>query len=47
MAGELDKNRKAYGDFFNLWKDADPDLPVLKKAKAEYEILPAKWPNQG
>jgi hypothetical protein len=24
-------------DFFALWKDADPDIPILKQAKAEYE----------
>jgi hypothetical protein len=28
-------------DFFALWKDADPDIPILKEAKAEYEKL--KW----
>jgi hypothetical protein len=26
-------------DFFALWKDADPDIPILKEAKAEYEKL--------
>ncbi|MGA7928855.1 MAG: hypothetical protein WCA20_23020 [Candidatus Sulfotelmatobacter sp.] len=26
----------AYKDFFSLWKDADPDIPILKEAKAEY-----------
>ncbi len=31
--------RNSYQDFFALWKDADPDIPVLKKAKAEYEKL--------
>jgi eukaryotic-like serine/threonine-protein kinase len=29
----------AYKDFLTLWKDADPDLPVLKQAEAEYEKL--------
>jgi len=28
--------RSAYQDFFALWKDADPDVPILKQAKAEY-----------
>jgi serine/threonine protein kinase len=28
--------RAAYKDFLTLWKDADPDIPVLKEAKAEY-----------
>jgi hypothetical protein len=29
----------AYKDFLTLWKDADPDIPILKEAKAEYEKL--------
>jgi tetratricopeptide (TPR) repeat protein len=29
----------AYKDFFTLWKDADPDIPILKLAKAEYAKL--------
>jgi hypothetical protein len=29
----------AYKDFLTLWKDADPDIPVLKAAKAEYAKL--------
>jgi eukaryotic-like serine/threonine-protein kinase len=29
----------AYKDFLNLWKDADPNIPVLKQAKAEYAKL--------
>ena len=33
------KSRTAYQDFFALWKDADPDIPVLKQAKAEYAKL--------
>jgi hypothetical protein len=32
----LAKARIAYQDFFALWKDADPDIPILKQAKAEY-----------
>ena len=31
--------RLAYKDFLTLWKDADPDIPILKQAKAEYEKL--------
>jgi hypothetical protein len=27
------KSRKAYQDFFALWKDADPDIPILKEAQ--------------
>ena len=33
------KARKAYQDFFALWKDADPDVPILIEAKKEYEKL--------
>jgi hypothetical protein len=29
----------AYQDFLTLWKDADPDIPILKQAKAEYAKL--------
>ena len=29
----------AYKDFLTLWKDADPDVPILKQAKAEYAKL--------
>ncbi len=36
MSGDADKASAAYQDFFTLWKDADPDIPVLKQAKAEY-----------
>ena len=31
--------RIKYQDFFALWKDADPDIPILKQAKAEYARL--------
>jgi len=33
------KARAAYQDFLTLWKDADPDIPILKQAKAEYVRL--------
>jgi eukaryotic-like serine/threonine-protein kinase len=33
------KVRAAYQDFLTLWKDADPDIPILKQAKAEYAKL--------
>jgi tetratricopeptide (TPR) repeat protein len=39
MSGDTVKARTAYQDFFALWKDADPDIPVLKEAKAEYAKL--------
>jgi eukaryotic-like serine/threonine-protein kinase len=39
LTGDKDKSRAAYQDFLALWKDADPDIPVLKEAKAEYAKL--------
>jgi tetratricopeptide (TPR) repeat protein len=39
LAGDTAKARKSYQDFFALWKDADPDIPVLQEAKREYEKL--------
>ena len=39
LAGDLAQSRKAYQDFFALWKDADADIPLLREAKAEYAKL--------
>jgi len=39
MEGNTAKARAAYQDFLTLWKDADPDVPVLTEAKAEYAKL--------
>jgi tetratricopeptide (TPR) repeat protein len=39
LTGDTAKARAAYQDFFALWKDADPDVPILKEAKTEYEKL--------
>ena len=39
LAGETAKARRAYQDFFELWKDADSDVTVLKQAKSEYARL--------
>ncbi len=39
LQGDAAKARKAYQDFFALWKDADGDIPVLIEAKKEYEKL--------
>lgn len=39
MLGDTAKAKAAYQDFFGVWKNAAPDLPVLKTAKAEYEKL--------
>jgi eukaryotic-like serine/threonine-protein kinase len=36
LSGDTAKARTAYQDFFALWKDADPDIPILKQAKTEY-----------
>jgi tetratricopeptide (TPR) repeat protein len=33
------KAKSAYEDFLNLWKDADPDIPIFKEAKSEYHRL--------
>jgi eukaryotic-like serine/threonine-protein kinase len=40
LEGDTAKARAAYQDFLALWKDADPDIPVLKQAKAENAKLP-------
>jgi hypothetical protein len=40
LAGDPGKAKTAYQDFLVLWKDADPDIPILKQAKAEYAKLP-------
>jgi len=40
LSGDTVKARSAYNDLFTLWKSADPDLPVLKQARAEYARLP-------
>jgi eukaryotic-like serine/threonine-protein kinase len=39
LQGDTAKAKSAYQDFFALWKDADPDVPLLTTAKAEYEKL--------
>jgi hypothetical protein len=39
LAGDALKSRAAYQDFLTLWKDADPDIPVLITAKSEYAKL--------
>jgi serine/threonine protein kinase/tetratricopeptide (TPR) repeat protein len=39
LQGDVAKARKAYEDFFTLWKDADADLPIMIEAKREYEKL--------
>jgi hypothetical protein len=39
MQGNSARARAAYEEFLPLWKDADPDIPILKEAKAEYAKL--------
>jgi hypothetical protein len=39
LQGDTAKARAAYEDFLTLWKDADPEIPILIAAKAEYQKL--------
>jgi hypothetical protein len=39
LQGDTAKARAAYQDFFALWKNADPDIPILKQAKDEFGKL--------
>jgi len=39
MAENANKAKSLYADFFSLWKDADPGVPILKQAKADYAKL--------
>ena len=39
LADDKARSRVAYQDFFALWKDADPDIPLLREAKSEYAKL--------
>jgi tetratricopeptide (TPR) repeat protein len=39
LEGEVLKSGAAYRELFTLWKDADPDIPILKEAEAEYAKL--------
>jgi DNA-binding winged helix-turn-helix (wHTH) protein/tetratricopeptide (TPR) repeat protein len=41
LQGDRENSRKAYDDFFTIWKDADPNIPILRQAKAEYKKLTA------
>ena len=40
LSGNTAKAKSAYDDFFALWKNADPDVPILKQARVEYAKLP-------
>jgi DNA-binding winged helix-turn-helix (wHTH) protein/tetratricopeptide (TPR) repeat protein len=39
MQGDIAKSHSAYQNFLTLWKDADPDIPILREAKSEYAKL--------
>jgi len=39
LSGDKTRAKTAYQDFLTLWKDADPDIPILRQAKAEYARL--------
>jgi tetratricopeptide (TPR) repeat protein len=39
LSGDTGKAKTAYQDFLTLWKDADPDIPIYRQAKAEYAKL--------
>ncbi len=39
LSGDTVQACTKYHDFFTLWKDADPDIPILKQSKAEYGKL--------
>ncbi len=39
LSGDKTKAKTAYQDFLTLWKEADPDIPILKQAQAEYARL--------
>jgi tetratricopeptide (TPR) repeat protein len=42
--GDRENSRKAYEDFFATWRDADPDIPILRQAKTEYQKLTGTVP---
>jgi len=39
LAGDVEKARAEYREFFDFWKDADRDIPILREAKEEYAKL--------
>ena len=39
MSGDKAKAKSTYREFLTLWRDADPDIPLLRQAKAEYAKL--------
>jgi tetratricopeptide (TPR) repeat protein len=47
MKGDREKGRKAYEEFFTTWRDADPDIPILRQAKDEYKKITASASGAG
>ncbi len=39
LSGDTVKSRRYYQDLFALWKDADPNVPILQEAQSEYAKL--------
>jgi len=39
LQGDTSKAKAAYQDFLALWKNADPEIPILKEARTEYAKL--------
>ena len=42
QAGDTERSLEQYREFLDLWKNADPDLRLLREARAEYKKLSAK-----
>ena len=40
LSGDIVKAKSAYSDLLTLWKNADPDVPLLREALAEHARLP-------
>jgi hypothetical protein len=45
LEGDAEKSRAAYEKLFEMWRDADADLPVLLRARAEYARVSDNPPN--
>ena len=45
LEGDVEKSRAAYDRLFQLWRDADPDLPILQRARTEYARLSDNRPD--
>lgn len=45
MQGDRAESRKAYEEFFSTWKNADPNIPILRQARAEYKKISGTAPS--